>query len=162
MILTRKKGLILPSRFKQRGNFAAFPAGTIAGVFPRASNILILVFNSSASNSEAGFELTNAGKIRELTSVSNFDVGDFARPNPGVPIGDFFEVRTIQSSGDTLTGVNPGLNVFLAITSTRRWSFDDTPGEFKQFVGTYEVREIANPSNTSGTKSVVLNTEDGS
>lgn len=144
--------------------FAPFPAGTTAlgeGV-GTAQNVIISVFNSSGSHSLAGCELTNAGKIRKRTSASNFDFADFVAPNNGAPIGDFFEVRVIQTGGDTLSGSNPGLNVWLAITVTRLWSMDDTPGEFKNFTGNYEVREIANPSNTSGVKSFVLNTEDGS
>jgi hypothetical protein len=129
---------------------------------PRAQNQTVTAFHSNASNSRAGFSLTRAGDIFRRAGGSNTDVGDYVGSGlPDANIGLLYEVRVIQSSGDTLT-TSAGLNVFLQINGTLIWEFNDTPGAFKDFGGTYEVREIADPSNTSGTATLSFNTEDGS
>lgn len=133
-----------------------------SGQTPRAQNQNISAFNTSASNSRAGFSVQRDGDILRRQGGSNADVGDYVGSGlPDANIGTLYEVRTIQTSGDTLT-FNAGLNVFLPISSTRQWEFSDSPGEFRSFGGNYEIREIADTSNTSGVKSVTLNTEDGS
>jgi hypothetical protein len=129
---------------------------------PRAQNQIINAFNSSPTNSRAGFSVARDGDIHLRQGGGNPDVGDYVGSGlPDANIGTLYEVRTIQTSGDTLT-FNAGLNVFLPISSTRQWEFSDSPGEFRSFGGNYEIREIADTSNTSGVKSVTLNTEDGS
>ncbi len=129
---------------------------------PQAQNQTINAFHTSGSNSRAGLTLQRDGDILRRQGSSNTDVGDYVDSGlPDADIGLLFEVRVIQTSGDTLT-VSPGLNVFLQINGNREWAFNDSPGQFRDFGGTYEVREIANPSNTSGTASLTLSTEDGS
>lgn len=129
--------------------------------FPRAQNFSVIAFMSNGANSVAAFDVRRNGSVNRF-SPNQTDLGDYVSSGlPDATIGDLYEIRVIQSSGDTLTD-DAGLNVFLQISSNLRWGFDDTPGAFKAFVGTWEVREIANPSNTSGTASLVLNTEDGS
>lgn len=128
---------------------------------PRAINVTINEFHTSGSNSRAEFQVQRDGDIIGI-APNQIDRGDYVASGlPDANIGLLYEVRVIQSSGDTLT-TSAGLNVFLQINGTLAWGFNDTPGQFRDFVGTYEVREIADTSNTSGTKSVDLHTEDGS
>lgn len=110
----------------------------------------------------AQFNVQLDGDINEL-NPSQTTIGQYVASGlPDASIGLLYEVRTTQSSGDVLTGLNSGLNVWLQISGNRGWGFNDSPGQFKTFLGEYEIREIANPSNTSGLANVVLNTEDGS
>jgi hypothetical protein len=133
-----------------------------SGQTPRAQNQNISAFNTSASNSRAGFSVQRDGDILRRQGGSNADVGDYVGSGlPDANIGLLYEVRVIQSSGNTLTN-SAGLNVFLQINGTLTWDFNDAPGQFKSFNGTYEVREIADPSNTSGTATLSFETEDGS
>ncbi len=133
-----------------------------AGGSPQAQAVTINAFNSSGSNSRAGMTLQRDGDILRRQGASNTDVGDYVASGlPDADIGLLYEVRVIQSSGDALTN-SPGLNVFLQISGNRLWDFNDSPGQFKDFVGTYEVREIADTGNTSGAVSCEFHTEDGS
>ncbi len=133
-----------------------------AGGSPKAQNITINVFHTSGSNSRAEFNVQRDGDINRI-NPSQVDIGDYVGSGlPDANIGLLYEVRVIQTSGDTLTGANAGLNTWLQINGTLGWGFNDSPGQFKDFGGNWEVREIADVSNTSGVKSVSLNTEDGS
>ena len=135
---------------------------TIDDASPVAQNVTISAFHTSGSNSRAGLQVQRDGDILERNGASNNDVGDYVASGlPNADIGLLYEVEVIQTSGDTLTN-DAGLSEWLQINGTLTWDFNDTPGAFKSFNGTYEIREIADTSNTSGTKSVSLDTEDGS
>ena len=136
-------------------------AAQTAGGTPRAQNQIINEFHTSGSNSRAEFQVQRDGDIIGISPNSS-DLGDYVDSGlPDANIGLLYEVRVIQTSGDTLS-TSAGLNMWLQINGTLAWGFNDTPGAFKDFGGNWEVREIADVSNTSGVKSVSLNTEDGS
>lgn len=141
---------------------ALLQVATPLGKRQLAINQTISVFHSSGSNSVAQFRVQRDGDIHRL-NPSQTTIGQFVDSGlPDAAVGDRYEVRVIQTAGDTLTGFNAGLNIWLQISGNRGWGFNDSPGLFKTFDGNWEVREIADPANTSGIKSVSLDTEDGS
>jgi len=118
-------------------------------------------FDSGDGNTQAGWLVNLAGEILKIQDGPAFKVGEYV--SSGLPdplVGLRFEVKVIQLSGDTLTGSNAGLNVWLQINGAKNWTFEDTPGESKTFDGTMEIREIAVPSNSSGVCTADIETND--
>ena len=111
----------------------------------------------------AGMNVTRAGAINQVvdsipTFAANYVNGGLPDPDVGVS----YEVNMHQVSGNTLTGNNAGLDVWLTISTTLAWDYNDTPSAFKMGSFTYQIRNIATPSNASNVCTFTPETEDGS
>lgn len=120
------------------------------------------VFNSNATSTLAQMQLLRDARIlTKRGSAASINAGNYVASGATATIGDLYEAFVHQVSGDVLD-VNAGLESWVTISVTRTWNYNSTPGDFESGSFTYQVREIADPSNISAVCTFTLETEDGS
>ena len=171
MILTRKKGLILPSRFKQRGNFSAFPAGSFAilgSVVPNVTD-MELIHNVATGQARSGisFNESTVGSVTSLVQVIGI-----AGPNAvlglddqGVPVdhtGEWttetvtpseWEVACISEDSGTWDVAFAAVGVYTSFATADMAWYEFrvggklyTPGT-DTVTATFRIREVADTAN---------------
>lgn len=141
----------------------SLPFGLLTGKAAQlAKCVNIFANDSDPINSRAGFQVRRDGSIRRDNGGVIVTVSDYVTSGlPDAAVGDRYEIKVEKTSGGVLTA-DAGTGVWLTISSTLIWHFNDTPGQFRMWAGTYEIREIADPANIAGPCTVTINTEDGS
>lgn len=119
------------------------------------------VFNSNPTSTLAQMQLLRDGRIQTRRGASTTNEGNYVASGATATIGDLYEAFVHQVSGDVLD-LNSGLESWVAISATRTWNYNSTPGDFEMGNFTYQIREIANPGNISAVCTFTLETEDGS
>jgi len=171
VILTRKKRLILPSRFRQRGNFHMFPAGTqaiIGQVVPLATDMFIEstvasgICNAGITFNELG--ALDAREIYKRHSVANdILMGNDDAGSPVDHTGEWttqvitaseWEVACVNLVSGSWSVEHAAVGVYTTLSSATdiTWRMNRpgakayTPGT-SQCIADFRLREIADTAN---------------
>lgn len=138
------------------------PFGLLTGEPARLAKCCsVFAGDSNSGQTFAGFQVRRTGDVwRRSGSLNPWTMQcDYVTAGKEPTVGDEFEIK-VEGTGHL--DIDAGLGVWLALTSTRSWAISENPGQFRMFNGTYQIREIAVPSNISSTCSLNFDTEDGS
>ncbi len=98
-------------------------------------------------DAHAGLRVKRNGDVQEKNgswTIQNIATEWFAQACKTATIGDAYECH-LSGSGATPTG--DAIDTWLTIDVDREWLLDRTEFGIVEFIGTMQVREIANPSN---------------
>lgn len=132
---------------------SAFPYGAVAAAAAPTGDTLALT-NITSYDGELSGTATTGLRVRNNGNVERVVSGVLTAQNPTTEWIDnksanmsLYECRLTKTSG-TDPQTNPGLNTWLNCGTNRVWylSRSTTPG-ITQFIGTLEIREVANTSN---------------
>lgn len=140
------------------------PFGLLTGEPPRnAQCCSVFAGDTNSGQTFAGFRVIEDGQVQKRQGQSQPWVTQCNYVTAGLNplVGNDFEIKVEKVSGFT-PQLNAGLGVWFPINGTLTWAITENPGQFRNFQGTYQIREIAVPSNISGTCNITLDTEDGS
>lgn len=142
----------------------SLPFGLLTGkAFQLAKCVNIFSSHVSPVATTAGFQVRRDGTIYKnqggvLTYLSDYVTVGLPDPDVGIR----YEIFVTKTGGAGTLDIDAGLDTWLPINGTLSWAVSDTPGAFRNWLGTYQIREIADPGNIAGPCSLTFDTEDGS
>jgi len=135
---------------------SAFPYGAMSGGAAASAytvaltNLQSIVGYFTGNSATAGVRVQSNGNVSERSLLGYTEqnpASEWCDANGVAGVGSDFEARLTASSGSVDSG--PSLSVWHTISSDLTWEITHGPSGTQEFVGTLEVREIANTGNSS-------------